>query len=208
MAAFKQMHSIVRGTLAEILALTGDYVGQKAYANNYGVSARGAKLFWNGAAWLWDTNWQPLSLLRAAVTIPADTTEDIALTYTLPKLGANDMLRVQHFWTVTNNANAKTVRVNIGDTGTMAAGFACDIASNQVANFVTEMRNRAASPYAQDWFSNNKAPFGAVSGSLQTTTKDPSTAGRLLTITGQKATSGDSMVLNWADLWICGGGTA
>lgn len=208
MAIVRQNHSILKGTLAEILAYTGDYLGQKAYASNYGVSTRGAKLFWNGSAWLWDTHWQPLSLLRSPFTVPGDLTEDVALTYTLPKLGANDMLRVSHFWSVTNNANVKTVRVNIGDAGTMATGQALALTSKDSANCIAEMRNMN-NALSQSWFSNNVSIFGVTSGTLQTTTKDTSTAGRLLTITGQKVSvTGDSLVLNYADIWICGGGTA
>ncbi len=197
MAAIVQAHSIVTGTLAEILARSGLFTNQRAIPSDF----NGAERYWNGSAWKWAKKWQPLALLRTAFTVTAaSTSEETGMTYTLPAIGANDMLMVNHFWTVTNNANMKTARVNLDG----AAGQAVDLASQNVGNLVTMMRNMNSAS-AQKWFSNNRAVYGGTSSSLQGTTKATGTAGLVLTVTGQKATGSDTMTLEWADIWICGG---
>lgn len=209
MTAFVQNEAIVRGTLAEILLNTGNgsgsYVGQRAIATDKGVG-NGLELVYNGSAWKYATVWQPLALLRAPVTLPNDTAENTAFTYTLPILGANTMLRVCHFWTTNANASGKTVKVNLDATGA-GTGFSSDISSASAAtgNLVTEIRNMNDTA-VQKWFSNNKAIFGANNGTIQGTTRQTGTAGVVLTVTGTKTTAGDVMTLEWADLWICGGG--
>ena len=197
MAAVMKDLSIVVGTLAEVLAKTGITTYQRAVATDF----NDCELYWNGSAWRWAKKWQPLALLRTAFTVTAaSTSEETGMTYTLPAIGANDMLMVNHFWTVTNNANMKTARVNLDG----AAGQAVDLASQNVGNLVTMMRNMNSAS-AQKWFSNNRAVYGGTSGSLQGTTKATGTAGLVLTVTGQKATGSDTMTLEWADIWICGG---
>ena len=197
MAASVLYDSIVTGTLAEILARSGLYTNQRAIPSDF----NGAERYWNGSAWKWAKKWQPLALLRTAFTVTAaSTSEEAGMTYTLPAIGANDMLMVNHFWTVTNNVNVKTARVNLDG----AAGQAVDLASQNVGNLVTMMRNMNSAS-VQKWFSNNRAVFGGTSSSLQGTTKATGTAGLVLTITGQKATGSDTMTLEWADIWICGG---
>lgn len=197
MAAVVRNDSLITGTLAEILARSGLHTGQRAIPSDF----NGCGLYWNGSAWKWAKKWQPLALLRTAFTVTAaSTSEETGMTYTLPAIGANDMLMVNHFWTVTNNANAKTARVNLDG----AAGQAIDLASQNVGNLVAQMRNMNSAS-VQKWFSNNRAVFGGTSSSLQGTTKVTSTAGLVLTVTGQKDTGSDTMTLEWADIWICGG---
>lgn len=197
MAATVLSDSVVYGTMAEILARSGLFTNQRAIPSDF----NGAERYWNGSAWKWAKKWQPLALLRTAFTVTAaSTSEEVGLTYTLPAIGANDMLMVNHFWTVTNNANVKTARVNLDG----AAGQAVDLASQNVGNLVAQMRNMNSAS-VQKWFSNNRAVFGGTSSSLQGTTKATGTAGLVLTVTGQKATGSDTMTLEWADIWICGG---
>ena len=196
-AASFQAASVIVDTEANVLAKTGTYTGQRAVLTN----RNSAEMYWNGSAWKWAHFCQPMSLLRTAFTVTAaSTSEDTGMTYTLPAVGANDMLLVNHFWTVTNNANAKTARVNLDG----AAGQAIDLASQNVGNLVAMMRNMNSAS-VQKWFSNNRAVYGGTSSSLQGTTKATGTAGLVLTVTGQKATGSDTMTLEWADIWICGG---
>lgn len=202
-AATKINHSVVRGTEAEIRALTGDYAEQRAYATDQ----NNAEMRWTGSAWVWAPHCQIVARVRGDVTAPANTAENTLATYTLPKLGTEDSIRVAAFFTVTNNANVKTLKVNLGTAGSMASGFALDVASNAVVNLVTEMRNQSNAA-AQEWFSNNKAIFGGTTGTLQATTKDTGTAGKIITVTMTKATAGDSVVMNWLDISLCGAGIA
>lgn len=194
----------IRDTLANVLAQTGSYVGQMAYASDHGLGA-GLVLVWNGSAWKVAPWWQPLQLLRSNWTAPADTNDNPSpLDYTLPAIGANDMVRVCTFWTMTNNANSKTVNVNIGTSGSYAQGAAVDVVSNATGNLVTEMRNQASAS-SQEWFTNNKAVYGGTNGSLVSTGKDTGVAGKHVMVSLQKANGADSCVMNWGDIWICGG---
>lgn len=196
-----RMKSVVVGTLAEILAVPGLYTYQEAVATDF----NDCRLYWNGTVWKWAKVWQKLAKFRTPVTAPVDLLENTIQTYTLPALGANDEILVEHFWTTTNNANAKTAKVNLGalPAGT---GWAVDLANNNVHNMVTHMRNMNDAS-SQKWQSNNKSIFGSTSSLLQSTTRATGTAGVVLTITLLKATvAGDSVVLDYADISILGGG--
>lgn len=196
MAATVLYDSIIYGTLAEILARSGLHTHQRAVATDY----NNTWLYWNGSAWKWAKTWQPLSLLRTDYTLPADTAANVALSYTLPALGANDMLRICEYWTVTNNANVKSAIVKLNGNN----GRSMDLAGKGSGNLVLEMRNQNNAA-VQDWFNNNSSVFGAISGAKVSTTENTAVAGKVLEIIGQKATAGDTMTLEWADIWICGG---
>ena len=199
MAATVLYDSIVTGTLAEILARSGLHTYQRAVATDF----NDCELYWNGSAWRWAKKWQPLAKFRTAVTAPTDLNENVLATFTLPALAANDMLMVKHFWTTVNNANAKTAKVNLGATGA-GTGWSCDLASAAVHNMVTEIRNMNDTA-VQKWQSNNKAIFGSTTGgALQGTTRALGTAGVTLAIAMLKGTGADSVILEWADFWICG----
>jgi hypothetical protein len=201
-AASYQVASVLVDTEANIRAKTGLYTGQRAFANDQ----NSIEMRWTGSTWVWAPSCQNVYRVRGDVTAQTtDTAEHALATYTLPKLGTEDSVRVAAFLTVANNANAKTLKVNVGTAGSMASGFTLDLASNTVMNLITEMRNQANAA-SQEWFSNNKAIVGLTSGSLSTTTKDTGTAGKLLEVTMTKATPSDSVVLNWLDISICGAG--
>lgn len=199
-AAF-QSSSMMVDTHANILAKTGLYTQQRAYASNF----NNAEVVWNGSAWVWAPYCQNVFRVRADVTAPVDTADNVLATVTLPKLGSEDGVRVAGFVAVTNNANVKTFTVKLGTAGSMSNGFSSDIGGNGSFNFVSEFRNQASAS-AQEWFTSNKAIFGSTSGSLATTAKATGTAGTLLTVGIQKATAGDSAVLHWLDVSICGAG--
>lgn len=209
MAATKIMHSIVKGTLAEILAVTGDYIGQRAISSDYGVGL-GLEWYWNGTTWKLTAGKQLAATFRAATgyTVPADANVNTLVTYTLPALGGADSMIVEMFWTLNNNANAKTAVVSMGGS----SGVSTDLASAVSSNMITVMRNMGGLTYTQSWYSNNKVVFGTSTGSLQTTSsaaagaRDTGVAGKVVLITGQKATAGDTMVLNYADIYLQGGG--
>lgn len=52
------------------------------------------------------------------------TTEQVAVTITIPALAANSSLEIDSLWNVTNNANAKTPRIRIGAAGAGTGGTA------------------------------------------------------------------------------------
>jgi hypothetical protein len=193
--------SVLVDTHANILAKTGLYTQQRAYATDFS----GASAFWNGSAWLWDTRCQMVLAQRTDVTAPTDTVDNALVTFTLPKLGSKDSLRVKGVLTATNNANVKTLAVKLGSVGAMASGMSFDIASGGQVIFMTEMNNADATG-TQKWQSNNKNIWGVLSGAPATTSKATGTAGLLLTVNMAKATGGDSVVLNWLTIELCGGG--
>lgn len=200
-AASYQMASVLVDTEANIRAKTGLYTGQRAYATDQ----NNIEMRWTGSAWVWAPSCQVLFRQRADLTAPNDSNDNAFVTWTLPKLGSEDSLRVSAFFTVTNNASI-TLSVKVGSAGSMASGFSLSMASNgQILNLVTEMRNQANAAQ-QEWFSNNKTIYGPSSGSLSTTTKDFSVAGKLLSINALKVTGTDSAVLNWAEVMLCGAG--
>lgn len=207
MALKTVMHSVLRGTLAEILASTGAYIGQQAFATDYGVGTApnqpGMELYWNGAAWRLPVRWQLMAMIRAQVVVPATNVETDVMTVTLPALGPNTLIRVCHFWTLTSNANAKNARVRID--GTSATNLS--LASAAAANMITEGRNMNDAS-VQKWGTNNTSIYSANSGTLQGTTAATGTAGKILKLTGQNSTAADVMNLEYGDIWLCGGGTA
>lgn len=197
MAAVMKDLSIVVGTLAEVLAKTGITTYQRAVATDF----NDCELYWNGSAWRWAKKWQPLAKFRTAVTAPTDLNENVLATFTLPALAANDMLMVRMFLSV-GGAAAKQLKINLGATGA-GTGFSLDLNGLAVHNMSVDIRNMNDTA-VQKWQSNNKSNFGSTSGTLQGTTRALGTAGVTLAIAMLKTTDTDSVVLEWADFWICG----
>ena len=197
MAATVLYDSIVTGTLAEILARSGLHTYQRAVATDF----NDCELYWNGSAWRWAKKWQPLAKFRTAVTAPTDLNENVLATFTLPALAANDMLMVRMFLSV-GGAAAKQLKINLGATGA-GTGFSLDLNGLAVHNMSVDIRNMNDTA-VQKWQSNNKDNFGSTGGALQGTTRALGTAGVTLAIAMLKATDTDSVVLEWADFWICG----
>lgn len=204
LAVINKIAAVSVDTAANIRASTGLYQGQKGFATDY----NNAELIWTGSAWAWAPHCQSIASSRADVTAPTDLLDNALMTVTMPKLGTNDTVRVSAFFTFPNTATSKTISVKVGSVGAMANGFSLDVISlGATLNLVTEMRNQANAA-AQEWMTNNKSIFGTLSNtSVNTTTKDFSTAGRLLTINVLKTTASDAIVMSWADVSICGAGT-
>lgn len=128
----------------------------------------------------------------AAVSGAADTAENTLATVSVPagSMGVNGVVRVTSLWSYTNSANNKTLRVDFG-------GF--DFLSNAATTTVgtqtlTLIRNRNATN-SQVGFTN--ATFGAIgttTGTATTCAVD-TTAAVSLTLTGQKASAGETLTL-------------
>jgi len=126
----------------------------------------------------------------ASLSGAADTNENTLVTVALPALGANDSVRVTMVWTLTNNGNAKTIRVDLGGTDFYSNSFA----STALVRVQTEIHNRNATNSQVGH--TISAGFGTSSGAISTGTVDTSQA-RSLTITCQKATDTDTMTLEY-----------
>jgi hypothetical protein len=190
----------LRDTYANILLTTGSYIGQRAFCSDFGIAA-GAQLEWNGSTWLWAPIWQCFKLQHAIATAPAnDTNENTLFTFTLPKLGANDILRCSNFWSMTNSGNNKTIKAKLD----ASSGASNAYTTSATLNAVYEIRNRNDAS-AQGWFSSGKTFFGEATQAISTTAKATGTAGVVLTLTATKATGTETVSLEYADLWIFGG---
>lgn len=129
-----------------------------------------------------------------AVSAPADTTEDTLATITIPAnaMGANGRLRVSTFWSHTNSANNKTLRVRYsGASGTIFSTFTNTTTAAMRAQ--CEIVNRNATNSQVGGF-NGTGGFGSGAASLLTSSVD-TTAATTVVITGQKASSGETLTL-------------
>lgn len=132
---------------------------------------------------------------NTALTVPADTTEDTLATIILPanSLGANGCVVLRTTWSETASANAKTMRAYLGGTGgtkffetQVTSGTA--LASTRLSTICNRNVTNSQVSTALDGNFANSAQ--AVSTGAQDTT----TALNIV-ITGQKATAGESLVL-------------
>jgi hypothetical protein len=187
-------------TYANLVLDTSWPIGTNGYATDLGYG-RGLRFVWSGSAWILPQETQILKYIHTDVTLPADLVENTAVTTTLPALGANDAIHIESMWTLTNNANAKTVNIKLDGTN----GFTRDYASFAGTHTYNTIVNRNSAS-SQCWTNNNTSMFGGTANALQTTTKALGVAGKVLSMTGTKATAGDTMTLNWARIYVCGGG--
>ena len=199
-----QTASVLVAPLATILPMSGLHLMQKAYASDF----NNAELFWNGTAWLWSIGMQAIYTKRTDTTPQNTTTEHDLWSVTLPKLGKRDTIRLAAFFTFVNSTQSKRLRIRYGPTGSTAVGLDLQLMNNTALNLVTEMRNQAAFNQ-QEWFTLNSAsPFGLFNGAgaLATSSIDSSTGTNSLAITLQKNLGTESVVMNWADIYLIGGG--
>lgn len=144
---------------------------------------------------------QNLSAIRViqksfvAVTAPAsDTNENVIATITLPVLSANDILRITHHWTVTGNANVKTVRVRMdGITGTIfVADTYTSVTYGQSMSYIANRNSTAVQVGYSDKIlgSGTKTLTADVAGAVETNTGSVT-----IVLTAQKATGTDTMTL-------------
>jgi hypothetical protein len=129
-----------------------------------------------------------LSASSVAASGAADTNENTLATVAVAGnlLGANGKLRITFLFTVTNSANNKTLRVRFG--GTQFFGVVLTTSASYVFQF--EIGNRGATNSQvsgpSSWGANTAA---VTTGAIDTT------ASQNLTITGQKASAGETITL-------------
>lgn len=136
-----------------------------------------------------------LAFDAAALTTPADTTEDILASIVIPggSMGKSGLLRVSTFWSMTNNANVKTGRIRLGGIGgTQFATLA--LASLLTAADIRIIFNRGVTNSQLGNVVSLVGAWGTSAVALITGAVD-TTLDQTLVITGQKATAGDALVL-------------
>lgn len=126
------------------------------------------------------------------VSCPADSTEDTLATIPLPAgmLGSNGGIRVTCQFTFTNSVNNKTVRVRFGGTQVSGAVYTTTTGAHGVAHIFN--KNATGSQQTIAYLISDS---GTVNVNKATPAID-STALINVTITGQKATSGETLTLN------------
>ena len=131
-----------------------------------------------------------------AVNCPADTSEDTLATVTVPAgaMGANGLVRVTTLWTVTNNANAKSLYVRFGGTsGTQFLAY--NAASTNLMQNQVIIRNRNSQSSQVGFYQSQPNSFSNPgSGAIQTAAIDTSASADIV-IRAQKATAGDTVTL-------------
>lgn len=134
---------------------------------------------------------QVLANSAVAASVTGTTNETTLATVTVPAgaVGANGLLRITTLWSVTNNANNKTVRHKLGST-TVWTASPTSTASGQFQS-ITRARNSTSSQVTQFSSTTN---FG-TSANAQTTSSLDFTGAVTLTITAQLATSTDTATL-------------
>lgn len=130
-------------------------------------------------------------------TAPVDTTEDTLATITVPAntLGANGSLRVTTYWTVTNGASNKVLRVRYsGGAGTTYLQFTVTAIATVVSQLQIANRNATNSQVGTTTTAATAGGFGTSSGAFNTSAVD-TTASTTVVVTCQKVTSTDTCTL-------------
>lgn len=127
-----------------------------------------------------------------AVTAPADAAVNTLATYSMPAntMGLGGMIEVENYWTITNNANAKTGRVSFGGTNFQSQAMASSVSQTDR----TWIRNRTVSSQYGRAGGAGSGGFGATTAALTTAAINTAAAVTVL-ITAEKASGGDTMTL-------------
>jgi len=156
----------------------------------------------NGSLWRGNgTKWvrlNPIKIfsLSAPVSLTGSTSAVTLATITIPAglLGANGKLKIYPLWSTTNNANTKTLRLNIG--GALCSTMTSQSVPNNSGLLIIRNTN---SESAQKCSSGLVAGIGSSFGSIASPTVD-TTAATTLLISGQLAVDTDTLTLE--DLFI------
>lgn len=135
-----------------------------------------------------------LGASAAAVSCPADTSEDLLATVTIPAgiMGLNGILRIYHLWSFTSSANNKTPRVRLGGIGGTVYG--------------SDVFTTSATWQDMRWIANRGAANSQIGGkssagiltfstSSNITSSVDTSAATTLVFTGQKASAGETLTL-------------
>lgn len=140
----------------------------------------------------------PLAQSWAAVSCPADTSEDTLATITIPAnaLGANGSIRLHAQFSMTSSANNKTMRVRFsGGSGTQYLSITQTTISNGLVDLVIANRGATNSQVGTTLFFTGGGALQLNNGSTPPTSAVDTTAQTTIVITGQKASAGETLTL-------------
>lgn len=136
-----------------------------------------------------------LGASAVAVSGPADTSENILATITVPAgaMGLNGFVRIAHTWTITSSANSKILRVRFsGAAGTSFFANTLTTFATLKADTIFANRGAANSQVGSSFFTGTGGSSGhtaPVAASVDTT------AATTIIISGQKASAGETITL-------------
>ena len=155
-----------------------------------GILCRG-----DGAKWV---RLNPIKIfsLSAPVSLTGSTSAVTLATITIPAglMGANGKLKIYPLWSTTNNANAKTLRLNFGGS-TCSTMVSQSVPNNSGLLIIRNINSESV----QKCSSGLVAGIGSSTGSIASPTVDTSAA-KAITITGQLAFGTDTLTLE--DLFV------
>jgi hypothetical protein len=137
-----------------------------------------------------------LGVSGVASSAGANTTENVLATVNIPggMMGPNGQLRIYTLWNYTNSANNKVLRVRLGGAGGTQALAITHTTSTQFADF--RVIQNANAQNSQIFFDRGSTPHpGATSAGTNTTAAIDTSAATTLVMTGQKASSGETITL-------------
>ena len=143
----------------------------------------------------------PVFILMAKSNVPSSITgtltETALATINLPAntIGANGQIRIRTYWTNTNSANAKTLKIRFGTTGISSTS----ISSSSITTFGAEMitadtQNLNATNSQNTYSEGSRGTDGLVTTSFATSAID-TTVSENFYITGTLASSGELITL-------------
>jgi len=188
------------------MELLNPLISEYTWANKPSVAPNGqiiciTDIGENGSLWRGNgTKWvrlNPIKIfsLSAAVVLTGTTSVVTLATITIPAglLGENGKLKIYPLWATTNNANVKTLRLNIG--GPLSTMTSQSVPNNSGLLIIRNINSESV----QKCSSGLVAGIGSSLGSIASPTIDTSAA-TTITITGQLAVGGDTMTLE--DLFV------
>ncbi len=151
----------------------------------------------NGSLWRGNgTTWKRLHQIRfsdlsAPVALTGTTSETTLLTVNIPAglIGISGKVKMYPLYSMTNNANNKTLRVKLGGS----TAYSIVVASSSQSSALVIIRNMG-SEAVQKSSTSVVTGLGNNSATLTSLTVDTSAA-TTITVTGQLANSADTMTL-------------
>lgn len=151
-------------------------VGELIYITNVGIG--GSYWISNGTYWSPLNGEVTLAQSGAAISLTGAATEQVMATYTLPGglMSANGQLEIIHFWTVTNSANNKTVRVKHSAVGGGISGdtyYSNTQTAISTLQAITCIRSANSTTAQKGWGigSTGSSGIGAIASTLRSFTR-------------------------------------
>ncbi len=183
-------------------------VGVPIWISDVGVGGGGSRWYSNGTGWVPEAG----RLLVAAGEPALNHTGDIVdqtgasgtdrIVYTLPAdiLGTHGVAEVSHFWSYTNSANTKTLRVRFGGTSGTSAQLPqpTTTATAQLSCFIRNQNSKSAQIY---FAPSSSSPFTTSSSAVTTSAIDTASAQDIL-IGGQLSNTAEFIKLEAYRIWV------